>query len=250
MLSGSLLSGPFLSGSLLSDSLLSDYEMAALLLSLKVSTIAVIASLPLGIICAWLLARVEFPGKAIFDSLIHLPLVLPPVVVGYLLLVTMGRRGVIGQFLFDWFGISFSFSWRGAALASAIVAFPLMVRAIRQSFETVDLRLEQAARTLGSSRWRVFVTITLPLTSPGIVSGMIIAFARSLGEFGSTITFVSNIPGETRTIPLAMYSFIETPGAEYQAMRLCIISIVIALMSLLASQWLSNKALKRTASVC
>lgn len=250
MLSGSLLSGPFLSGSLLSDSLLSDYEMAALLLSLKVSTIAVIASLPLGIVCAWLLARVEFPGKAIFDSLIHLPLVLPPVVVGYLLLVTMGRKGVIGQFLFDWFGISFSFSWRGAALASAIVAFPLMVRAIRQSFETVDLRLEQAARTLGSSRWRVFVTITLPLTSPGIVSGMIIAFARSLGEFGSTITFVSNIPGETRTIPLAMYSFIETPGAEYQAMRLCIISIVIALMSLLASQWLTNKALKRTASVC
>lgn len=250
MLSGSLLSGPFLSGSLLSDSLLSDYEMAALLLSLKVSTIAVIASLPLGIVCAWLLARVEFPGKAIFDSLIHLPLVLPPVVVGYLLLVTMGRKGVIGQFLFDWFGISFSFSWRGAALASAIVAFPLMVKAIRQSFETVDLRLEQAARTLGSSRWRVFVTITLPLTSPGIVSGMIIAFARSLGEFGSTITFVSNIPGETRTIPLAMYSFIETPGAEYQAMRLCIISIVIALMSLLASQWLTNKALKRTASVC
>lgn len=245
MLSGSLLSGP-----LLSDSLLSDYEMAALLLSLKVSTIAVIASLPLGIVCAWLLARVEFPGKAIFDSLIHLPLVLPPVVVGYLLLATMGRKGVIGQFLFDWFGISFSFSWRGAALASAIVAFPLMVRAIRQSFETVDLRLEQAARTLGSSRWSVFVTITLPLTSPGIVSGMIIAFARSLGEFGSTITFVSNIPGETRTIPLAMYSFIETPGAEYQAMRLCIISIVIALMSLLASQWLTNKALKRTASVC
>lgn len=235
---------------MLSGSLLSDYETAALLLSLKVSTIAVIASLPLGIVCAWLLARVEFPGKAIFDSVIHLPLVLPPVVVGYLLLITMGRKGIIGQWLFDWFGLSFSFSWRGAALASAIVAFPLMVRAIRQSFETVDLRLEQAARTLGSSRWRVFVTITLPLASPGIVSGMIIAFARSLGEFGSTITFVSNIPGETRTIPLAMYAFIETPGAEYQAMRLCIISIVIALMSLLASQWLTNKALKRTASVC
>lgn len=235
---------------MLSGSLLSDYETAALLLSLKVSTIAVIASLPLGIVCAWLLARVEFPGKAIFDSVIHLPLVLPPVVVGYLLLITMGRKGIIGQWLFDWFGLSFSFSWRGAALASAIVAFPLMVRAIRQSFETVDLRLEQAARTLGSSRWRVFVTITLPLASPGIVSGMIIAFARSLGEFGSTITFVSNIPGETRTIPLAMYAFIETPGAEYQAMRLCIISIIIALMSLLASQWLTNKALKRTASVC
>nr|WP_283106033.1 molybdate ABC transporter permease subunit [Shewanella glacialipiscicola] len=239
-----------LSGSVLNRFLLSDYEIAALLLSLKVSSIAVIASLPLGILCAWLLARVEFPGKAIFDSILHLPLVLPPVVVGYLLLISMGRKGFIGQWLFDWFGISFSFSWRGAALASAIVSFPLMVRAIRQSFETVDIRLEQAARTLGSSRWRVFLTITLPLTSPGIVSGMIIAFARSLGEFGSTITFVSNIPGETRTIPLAMYSFIETPGAEYEAMRLCIISIIIALASLLASQWLTQKALQRTASAC
>lgn len=235
---------------MLSSPPLSDYETAALLLSLKVSSTAVIVSLPLGIICAWLLARVEFPGKAIFDSLIHLPLVLPPVVVGYLLLISMGRKGLIGQWLFDWFGLSFSFSWRGAALASAIVAFPLMVRAIRQSFETVDIRLEQAARTLGSNRWRVFFTITLPLTSPGIISGMIIAFARSLGEFGSTITFVSNIPGETRTIPLAMYSFIETPDAEYQAMRLCIISIIIALASLLASQWLTRKALLRTTSLC
>ena len=245
-----MLDSSVLSGFMLNRFLLSDYEIAALLLSLKVSSIAVIASLPLGILCAWLLARVEFPGKAIFDSILHLPLVLPPVVVGYLLLISMGRKGFIGQWLFDWFGISFSFSWRGAALASAIVSFPLMVRAIRQSFETVDIRLEQAARTLGSSRWRVFLTITLPLTSPGIVSGMIIAFARSLGEFGSTITFVSNIPGETRTIPLAMYSFIETPGAEYEAMRLCIISIIIALASLLASQWLTQKALQRTASAC
>ncbi|SIR31580.1 molybdate transport system permease protein [Shewanella morhuae] len=250
MLSDFFLDSSVLSGFVLNRFLLSDYEIAALLLSLKVSSIAVIASLPLGILCAWLLARVEFPGKAIFDSILHLPLVLPPVVVGYLLLISMGRKGFIGQWLFDWFGISFSFSWRGAALAAAIVSFPLMVRAIRQSFETVDIRLEQAARTLGSSRWRVFLTITLPLTSPGIVSGMIIAFARSLGEFGSTITFVSNIPGETRTIPLAMYSFIETPGAEYEAMRLCIISIVIALASLLASQWLTKKALQRTASVC
>ncbi|GIU08629.1 molybdate ABC transporter permease [Shewanella glacialipiscicola] len=250
MLSDFFLDSSVLSGSVLNRFLLSDYEIAALLLSLKVSSIAVIASLPLGILCAWLLARVEFPGKAIFDSILHLPLVLPPVVVGYLLLISMGRKGFIGQWLFDWFGISFSFSWRGAALASAIVSFPLMVRAIRQSFETVDIRLEQAARTLGSSRWRVFLTITLPLTSPGIVSGMIIAFARSLGEFGSTITFVSNIPGETRTIPLAMYSFIETPGAEYEAMRLCIISIIIALASLLASQWLTQKALQRTASAC
>ena len=229
---------------------LSDYEIAALVLSLKVSLTAVLASLPFGILCAWVLARKEFPGKSIFDSLIHLPLVLPPVVVGYLLLVTMGRQGSIGKFLYDWLGISFSFSWRGAALAAAVVSFPLMVRAIRQSLEAVDFRLEQAARTLGSGKWRVFFTITLPLSAPGIVSGMIIAFARSLGEFGSTITFVSNIPGETRTIPLAMFSFIETPGAEYQAMRLCIISVVVALMSLMASQWLTKKAQNRVSTVC
>lgn len=230
--------------------MLSDYEIAALMLSLKVSSIAVLVSLPFGILCAWILAKTEFPGKSIFDSLIHLPLVLPPVVVGYLLLVTMGRQGSIGKLLYDWFGISFSFSWRGAALAAAVVSFPLMVRAIRQSLEAVDSRLEQAARTLGSGRWRVFMTITLPLSAPGIVSGMIIAFARSLGEFGSTITFVSNIPGETRTIPLAMFSFIETPGAEYQAMRLCIISVVIALISLMVSQWLTKKAQQRVSSLC
>lgn len=230
--------------------MLSDYEIAALLLSLKVSCSAVFASLPFGILCAWLLARVEFPGKSLFDSLIHLPLVLPPVVIGYLLLVTMGRQGTIGHWLYQWFGISFSFSWRGAALAAAVVSFPLMVRAIRQSFEAVDIRLEQAARTLGANKWRVFVTITLPLTLPGIISGIIIAFARSLGEFGSTITFVSNIPGETRTIPLAMFSFIETPGAEYQAMRLCIVSVIIALLSLIASQYLTKKAQRRIGAVC
>ncbi|USD43096.1 molybdate ABC transporter permease subunit [Vibrio sp. SCSIO 43135] len=230
--------------------MLSEYEISALVLSLKVSTVAVIFSLPLGILCAWLLARVEFVGKSLFDSLIHLPLVLPPVVIGYLLLVSMGRQGFIGQWLYEWFGISFGFSWRGAALASAVVSFPLLVRAIRQSIEAVDTRLEQAARTLGSSRWRVFYTITLPLTVPGIISGIIIAFARSLGEFGATITFVSNIPDETRTIPLAMYSFIETPGAEFEAMRLCIISVVIALLSLVASQWLTKKAQARVASSC
>lgn len=230
--------------------MLSDYEIAALLLSLQVSVVAVIGSLPFGILCAWILARKEFPGKSIFDSIIHLPLVLPPVVVGYLLLISMGRQGVIGKFLYDWFGISFSFSWRGAALAAAVVSFPLMVRAIRQSLESVDQRLEQAARTLGSNKWRVFFTITLPLSAPGIVSGIIIAFARSLGEFGSTITFVSNIPGETSTIPLAMFAFIETPGAEYQAMRLCIISVIIALMSLMASQWLTKKAQQRVITSC
>ncbi|MFD2179324.1 molybdate ABC transporter permease subunit [Veronia pacifica] len=230
--------------------MLSEYEIAALLLSLKVSSVAVLASLPLGILCAWVLARCDFYGKAVFDGIVHLPLVLPPVVVGYLLLVAMGRQGPVGQLLFDWFGISFSFSWRGAALASAVVSFPLMVRAIRQAIEGIDVRLEQAARTLGSHRLRVFITITLPLSLPGIISGMIIAFARSLGEFGSTITFVSNIPGETRTIPLAMYSFIETPGAEHEAMRLCIISIVIALLSLVASQYLTAKAQKRMATSC
>ncbi|MFT7680821.1 MAG: molybdate transport system permease protein [Moritella dasanensis] len=228
--------------------MLSDYEIAALLLSLKVSSVAVLFSLPFGIICAWILARCEFPGKSLFDSLIHLPLVLPPVVIGYILLISMGRQGSIGAVLYDWFGWSFSFSWRGAALAAAIVSFPLMVRAIRLSFESVDIRLEQAARTLGSNRLRVFFTITLPLTLPGIVSGMVLAFARSLGEFGSTITFVSNIPGETRTIPLAMYSFIQTPGAEYEAARLCVIAIVIAVLSLTASQWLAKKAQQRVTS--
>jgi len=228
--------------------LLSDYEIAALLLSLKVSSVAVLFSLPFGIACAWILARCEFPGKSLFDSLIHLPLVLPPVVIGYILLISMGRQGSIGAVLYDWFGWSFSFSWRGAALAAAIVSFPLMVRAIRLSFESVDSRLEQAARTLGSNRLRVFLTITLPLTLPGIVSGMVLAFARSLGEFGSTITFVSNIPGETRTIPLAMYSFIQTPGAEHEAARLCVIAIVIAVLSLTASQWLAKKAQQRVAS--
>jgi len=228
--------------------LLSDYEIAALLLSLKVSSVAVLFSLPFGIVCAWVLARCEFPGKSLFDSLIHLPLVLPPVVIGYILLISMGRQGSIGAVLYDWFGWSFSFSWRGAALAAAIVSFPLMVRAIRLSFESVDIRLEQAARTLGSNRLRVFFTITLPLTLPGIVSGMVLAFARSLGEFGSTITFVSNIPGETRTIPLAMYSFIQTPGAEHEAARLCVIAIIIAVLSLTVSQWLAKKAQQRVAS--
>ncbi|NQZ92115.1 MAG: molybdate ABC transporter permease subunit [Moritella sp.] len=228
--------------------MLSDYEIAALLLSLKVSSVAVLFSLPFGIACAWILARCEFPGKSLFDSLIHLPLVLPPVVIGYILLISMGRQGSIGAVLYDWFGWSFSFSWRGAALAAAIVSFPLMVRAIRLSFESVDIRLEQAARTLGSNRLRVFFTITLPLTLPGIVSGMVLAFARSLGEFGSTITFVSNIPGETRTIPLAMYSFIQTPGAEHEAARLCVIAIIIAVLSLTASQWLAKKAQQRVLS--
>ncbi|WP_233983201.1 molybdate ABC transporter permease subunit [Pectobacterium versatile] len=225
--------------------MLSDYEWQAVELSLKVSVVAVACSLPFGILMAWILVRCRFPGKSLLDSIIHLPLVLPPVVIGYLLLVAMGKRGVIGSWLYDWFGFSFSFSWRGAALASAIVAFPLMVRAIRLSLDAVDKHLEQAARTLGASPWRVFFTITLPLSFPGIVVGTVLAFARSLGEFGATITFVSNIPGETRTIPLAMYTLIETPGAEADAARLCIIAIVLSLAALLASEWLTNWSRKR-----
>lgn len=225
--------------------ILSDLEWQAVELSLKVSTLAVICSLPLGILFAWILVRCEFPGKALLDSVIHLPLVLPPVVVGYLLLIAMGRRGFIGEWLYNWFGFSFAFSWRGAALASAVVAFPLMVRAIRLALEAVDTRLEQAARTLGAGRWRVFFTITLPLTMPGIIVGTVLGFARSLGEFGATITFVSNIPGETRTIPLAMYTLIETPGAEGAAARLCVIAIVLALASLLISEWLARWGRKR-----
>lgn len=225
--------------------ILSDPEWQAVVLSLKVSSIAVLFSLPFGILTAWILVRCQFPGKSLLDSLIHLPLVLPPVVVGYLLLLGLGRRGVIGQYLYDWFGFSFAFSWRGAALASAVIAFPLMVRAIRLALEAVDMRLEQAARTLGAGRWRVFFTITLPLTLPGIIVGTVLAFARSLGEFGATITFVSNIPQETRTLPLAMFTLIETPGAEGAAARLCIIAIALALLSLLVSEWLARWGRKR-----
>lgn len=225
--------------------LLTPLEWDALALSLKISFIAVLASLPLGIVVAWVLARKQFVGKSLLDGFVHLPLVLPPVVIGYLLLVTMGRRGVIGEWLYQNLGLSFSFSWRGAALASAVVAFPLLVRAVRLSLELVDGKLEEAARTLGASPWRVFFTITLPLMMPGILSGVVLAFARSLGEFGATITFVSNIPGETQTIPLAMFAFLETPGAEQQVARLCVISIVIALGSLFGSEWLSRRMKKR-----
>ena len=224
--------------------ILTDPEWQAVILSLKVSSLAVLFSLPFGIFFAWLLVRCKFPGKALLDSVLHLPLVLPPVVVGYLLLVAMGRRGFIGEWLYDWFGITFAFSWRGAVLAAAVMSFPLMVRAIRLALEGVDVKLEQAARTLGAGRWRVFMTITLPL--PGIIVGTVLAFARSLGEFGATITFVSNIPGETRTIPSAMYTLIQTPGGESAAARLCIISIVLALISLLISEWLARISRERT----
>ncbi|WP_099258489.1 molybdate ABC transporter permease subunit [Erwinia amylovora] len=225
--------------------ILSEPEWQAVALSLKVSVMAVAGSLPFGILMAWTLVRCQFRGKTLLDSLIHLPLVLPPVVVGYLLLLGFGRRGVIGKYLYDWFGFTFAFSWRGAALASAVIAFPLMVRAIRLALEAVDSKLEQAARTLGAGRWRVFFTITLPLTLPGIIVGAVLGFARSLGEFGATITFVSNIPGETRTLPSAMYTLLETPAAEGAAARLCVIAILLALASLLLSEWLTRWGRKR-----
>ncbi|EMB49289.1 molybdate ABC transporter permease protein [Vibrio mimicus CAIM 602] len=220
---------------------MTDYEWAALVLSLKVAGYATLWLLPIGIVLAWVLARTSFVGKGLIDSLVHLPLVLPPVVIGYLLLISMGRQGFIGQWLYQVFGLSFSFSWRGAVLACMVIALPLMVRSIRLSLESVDQKLEQAARTLGASPLRVFFTITLPLTLPGILTGVMLAFARSLGEFGATISFVSNIPGETQTIPLAMFTFLETPGSEMEAARLCVISIVIALGSLFTSEWLSRR---------
>ncbi|HGF7190559.1 TPA: molybdate ABC transporter permease subunit [Vibrio cholerae] len=224
---------------------LTDYEWAALALSLKVAGYATLWLLPIGIVLAWVLARTAFIGKGLIDSLVHLPLVLPPVVIGYLLLISMGRQGFIGQWLYQVFGLSFSFSWRGAVLACMVIALPLMVRSIRLSLESVDQKLEQAARTLGASPMRVFFTITLPLTLPGILTGVMLAFARSLGEFGATISFVSNIPGETQTIPLAMFTFLETPGAEMEAARLCAISIAIALGSLFISEWLSRRMQRR-----
>ncbi len=224
---------------------MTELEYQALILSLKVGSYAVLWLIPLGIMFAWLLSRREFVGKSVIDSLIHLPLVLPPVVIGYLLLVLLGRQGILGGWLNEHFGMVFSFNWKGAVVACVVVALPLMVRSVRLSLESVDLKLEHAAATLGASPFKVFMTITLPLTLPGIITGTMLSFARSLGEFGATISFVSNIPGETQTIPLAMYNFIETPGAEMQAARLCIISILLALSTLMISEWLNRKASKR-----
>lgn len=220
-------------------------EAEALRLSLWVSCWAVAGSLPIGILFAWLLARRNFPGKTFVDGAIHLPLVLPPVVIGYLLLVLLGRKGVIGGALHEALGISFAFNWKGAAVASAVVAFPLLVRAIRLSIETVDQGLEAAARTLGAGPVRVFFTITVPLVVPGILTGVILAFARSLSEFGATITFVSNIPGETRTLPLALYTLTQIPGGDAGAIRLCIISVIVAMLALMASEMLARRVTSR-----
>jgi len=216
-------------------------EWEALGLSLKVSFLAVAVSLPAGIGAAWVLSRYRFPGKGLVDGLIHLPLVLPPVVTGYLLLVLLGRKGIIGGFLYNTFGITLAFTWKGAAVAAAVMAFPLLVRAVRLSADAVDPGLEDAARTLGAGRMRVFFTITLPLMVPGIITGTILAFARSLGEFGATITFVSNIRGETQTLPLALYSLTQVPDGEAGALRLCIISVALAMSALLLSEWMARR---------
>ncbi|TSJ92318.1 molybdate ABC transporter permease subunit [Gilliamella apicola] len=220
--------------------ILTEFEWQTLLLSLKIAGAAIIFSLPLGILTAWILARCQFIGKSLFDSIVHLPLVLPPVVLGYLLLLTMGRHGIIGEWLNNYFNLSFSFNWQGAALASAVVAFPLMVRSIRLAIESIDSRLEKVARTLGAKPFRVFMTITLPLAFPGILMGTVLGFARCLGEFGATITFVSNIQGETRTIPLAMYTLLQIPDGESGALRLCIVSILLSLIALFLSEMLNR----------
>lgn len=224
---------------------LTPLEIEALRLSLWVSVWSVAGSLGPGVLAAWVLARKRFPGRHLVDGLIHLPLVLPPVVTGYLLLLALGRRGVIGAALYEWTGFTFAFNWKGAALASAVMAFPLLVRAVRLSIESVDQGLERAARTLGAGPADVFFTVTLPLIVPGILTGVILAFARSLSEFGATITFVSNIPGETRTLPLALYTLTQVPDGEVGAARLCAISVAVALAALISSEVLARRMARR-----
>ncbi len=224
---------------------LSNDEWTAILLSLRVSVVAMLASLPFGIFVALLLARGRFWGKSVLNGVVHLPLILPPVVTGFILLILFGRRGPIGSFLDHYFGIVFSFRWTGAALACAVMAFPLMVRSIRLSIEAVDRKLEEAAGTLGASPVWVFLTITLPLTLPGIIAGMILSFAKAMGEFGATITFVSNIPGETQTLSAAIYSFTQVPGGDAGALRLTLVAVAISMVALLASEFLSRIAGQR-----
>ena len=224
---------------------LSYTESEAVFLSLKVALFAVGLSLPLGIFVAWVLARMEFPGKTVLDAIIHVPLVMPPVVVGYLLLLLLGRKGILGSWIYDTFGVTIGFSWQGAAVAAAVMSFPLMVRAIRLSIEAIDPNLEQAARTLGAGRLDVFFSVTLPLAGSGIVVGAILAFARALGEFGATITFVSAIPGETNTLPISLYTIVQTPGEETGAIRLVALSLVIAFGAMFAAEVISRRVRKR-----
>jgi len=220
-------------------------EWIAIRLSLRIAIVATVVALPFGIAIATLLARKDFWGKALLDAIVHLPLVMPPVVTGYLLLISFGRRAPIGAFLEDHFGIVFSFRWTGAALACGVMAFPLMVRAIRLSIEAIDRRLEDAAETLGANPVWTFTTITLPLALPGVIAGMMLAFARALGEFGATITFVSNIPGETQTISAAIYTLTQVPGGDADALKLVIVSIIISFAALLASEWFARRAAAR-----
>ena len=224
---------------------ISPAEWTAILLSLRVAVVATLVATPIGIAVAWLLARREFWGKSIVDATIHLPLVLPPVVTGYLLLLTLGRRGLVGGWLAEHFGIVFAFRWTGAALACGVMSFPLLVRPIRLSIEAVDRRLEQAAGTLGAPPWRVFMSITLPLALPGVLAGMVLGFAKAIGEFGATITFVSNIPGETQTISSAIYSLIQTSDGDTAALRLVVVSVVIAMAALIASEIFARHATRR-----
>jgi len=222
-------------------------DWQAVALSLRVSVWATVLSLPLGIAVAWVLARKRFWGHGLLNGLVHLPLILPPVVTGYLLLLTFGRRGMVGGFLEQTFGLVFAFRWTGAALAAAVMAFPLMVRAIRLAIEAVDPKLEQAASTLGASPVWVFLTVTLPLILPGVVVGAILAFAKAMGEFGATITFVSNIPGQTQTLPSAIYALLQVPGGDAAAGRLVVISVAIAMVALLLSEVISRAVARRIA---
>jgi molybdate transport system permease protein len=224
---------------------ISPTEWTAIALSLRVAVVATLIATPFGVAAAWLLARRDFWGKSLLDALIHLPLVLPPVVTGYLLLLTFGRRGLVGEWLADHLGIVFAFRWTGAALACGIMSFPLLVRPIRLSIEAIDRKLEQAASTLGAAPWRVFLNITLPLALPGILAGMVMGFAKALGEFGATITFVSNIPGETQTISSAIYALIQTPDGDAAALRLVVISAILAIAALLASELFARRATQR-----
>ena len=221
---------------------LSPAEWTAIELSLRIAIVATACALPFGIAMGWLLARKDFWGKTLLDGIVYLPLVLPPVVTGYLLLISFGRRGPIGAFLADYFGVVFSFRWTGAALSCGIMGFPLMVRPIRLALEAIDRRLEDAAATLGANRIMVFLTVTLPLALPGVIAGVVLCFARALGEFGATITFVSNIPGETQTISAAIYTLLQVPDGDAAAGRLVLIAIVIALAALIASEWFARRA--------
>ncbi|MCC6828701.1 MAG: molybdate ABC transporter permease subunit [Novosphingobium sp.] len=220
---------------------LSPEEWGIIALSLKVSGVAILGALPLAFGLAWLLARGRFPGKVLLDALVHLPLVLPPVVTGWLLLLAFGPQGPAGRLLADTLGLTFLFRWTGAALAAAVMALPLMVRAMRLSIEAVDRRLEGAARTLGAGPWRTFFAVTLPLAMPGVLAGLVLGFARSIGEFGATITFVSNIPGETETLPLAIYSALQVPGGESAVARLALVSVVLSVAALVASETLARR---------